>query len=199
MDNLSKKKKSYSTSSSFTKLPDDTISLIIKYGTFIDNLKLLHVNNRLRQLFMAYYSKPDILKNLSLVELFTLHKKFKKTNAFTNEYNRITDVTAKFMESMRISELKKLIKDGIITVAAAELLKKKIEEYKTENYDYLFPGNQAGVSARANKIVSNLDKLEALLDKKTQSRSLHTSPSENYRYYIDNWGNKVNSQGELID
>jgi len=128
MENLSKKKKSSSSSSSFNKLPDDTIFSIIRSGTFMDNLSLLHINRRLRKLFIDYYSRPNILKNLSLSELFTLHKKLQKTKTtqFTVEYNRINDIATNFMENMRISELKKLIKDGTITVAASELIKMKI-------------------------------------------------------------------------
>jgi len=201
MENLSKKKKSSSSSSSFNKLPDDTIFSIIRSGTFMDNLSLLHINRRLRKLFIDYYSRPNILKNLSLSELFTLHKKLQKTKTtqFTVEYNRINDIATNFMENMRISELKKLIKDGTITVAASELIKMKIDKYKSDNMNYFYPPNIAGLSPRASKIHSNLHKLEELLDKKSQTHSLHTSPSDNYNYYIDDYGNRINSQGELID
>jgi len=181
---------------------DDNLLFKIIYSdtlTFEERMQLRLVSKRFIPLIDNYYSRDEIIQNLSYNNLLRLRKLFKRKTKpknmyldmylqkITNELKRIEDIATDFMgnnSTGRINELIKKIKDKTINVATAELIDKKLNDYINENYDYFYPENQLGQTAQSTRDLNDIRKKRAIIERfinKERYSNEQTSSVGNYR------------------
>ena len=187
-----------------TSLPniDDNVLFKIIYSdtlTFEERMQLRLVSKRFIPLIDSYYSRDEIIENLSYNNLLRLRKFFKRKTQtknmyldmylqkITNELKRIEDIATHFMgnnSTGRINDLIKKIKDKTINVATAELIDKKLNDYINENYDYFYPENQLGQTVQSTRDLNDIRKKIAIIERfinKERYSNEQTSSVGNYR------------------
>ena len=181
---------------------DDNLLFKIIYSdtlTFEERMQLRLVSKRFIPLIDNYYSRDEIIQNLSYNNLLRLRKLFKRKTKpknmyldmylqkITNELKRIEDIATDFMgnnSTGRINDLIKKIKDKTINVATAELIDKKLNDYINENYDYFYPENQLGQTAQSTRDLNDIRKKRAIIERfinKERYSNEQTSSVGNYR------------------